>query len=95
MAMTVAKDKGRIFDTICLKLTWPRGSLGGLKKRAKWIWDTAGTPAITAANARNHPAEIGELCYNKADGSAWIVTVAPIFTDLDGTCAATFVQLHA
>ncbi len=80
--------KSRVFDQICLKLTWPRGSISGLRKRAKWHSD--GTPAVDAASQATYPVAVGDLAWDYTNSYAYIATVAPT-----ANTAATFVKMHA
>jgi len=80
--------KCRVFDKICKKLTWPRGSISGLRRRAKW--SAAGTPAVDANSHGTYPVQTGDLAWDYTNGYAYICTVAPA-----ASTAATFVKLHA
>lgn len=90
MADTViaARNKGRVLDKICLKLGWARGSIGGIKKRARWY--SAGTPAVDAGSQATYPVATGDLAWDVTNSYAYIATVAPT-----ANTAATFVKLHA
>ena len=80
--------KSRVFDKICLKLTWPRGSIGGLRRRAKWHSD--GAPTVDAGSQASYPVKTGDLAWDYTNSYAYIDTVAPT-----ANTAATFVKLHA
>lgn len=80
--------RSRAFDKICKKLGWPRGSIGGLRRRAKWHSD--GTPAVDAASQDDYPVSTGDLAWDYTNSYAYICTVAPT-----ANTAATFVKLHA
>lgn len=86
--VVASKDKGRIFDKICLKLGWSRGSLGGIKKRARW--QCTETPAVDSGSQAAYPVQVGDLAYDTTNKYAWICSVAPAA----GT-AASFIKLHA
>lgn len=90
MADTViaTSRRSRIFDKICLKLTWPRGSVGGLRRRAKW--QSAGAPSVDIGSQAAYPVSVGDLAWDYTNGHAYIATVAPT-----ASTAATFVKLHA
>jgi hypothetical protein len=83
-----ASRRSSIFDKICLKLRWPRGSIGGLRRKAKWY--AAGTPAVDANSHTTYPVSIGDLAWDTTNSYAYINTVAPT-----ANTAATFVKLHA
>lgn len=78
----------RVFDKICTKLTWPRGSIAGIRRRAKW--SAAGTPAVDAASQDTYPVQTGDLAWDYTNSYAYICSVAPT-----ANTAATFVKLHA
>ncbi len=80
--------KSRIFDKICLKLTWPRGSISGLRKRAKW--HSNGVPAVDNGSQATYPAKVGDLAWDYNSGHAYICTVK-----VSATTSATFVKMHA
>lgn len=80
--------RSRVFDKICLKLKWPRGSIGGLRRRAKW--HANGVPAVDAGSQATYPVQTGDLAYDYTNKHAYIATVAPT-----ASTAATFVKLHA
>jgi len=80
--------RSRVFDKICLKLGWPRGSIGGLRRKAKW--HAAGTPAVDAGSQATYPVATGDLAWDVTNSYAYICSVAPT-----ANTAATFVKLHA
>lgn len=84
----VSRNKGRIFDKICLKLGWSRGSLGGIKKRCRW--QAAGTPAVDANSHEAYPVQTGDMAWDVTNSYAYICSVAPT-----ASTAATFVKMHA
>jgi len=90
MADTVVavSHRSRVFDKVCLKLGWPRGSIGGLRRRAKWY--AAGTPAVNAGSQATYPVATGDLAWDATNSYAYICTVAPT-----ANTDATFVKLHA
>jgi hypothetical protein len=89
MADTVVVSRNsRVFDKICLKLTWPRGSIGGIRRRAKW--SAAGTPAVDAGSQATYPVAVGDLAWDYTNSYAYICSVAPT-----ANTAATFVKMHA
>lgn len=80
--------RSRVFDKICLKLGWPRGSIGGLRRRAKWHSD--GVPAVDAGSQATYPVSTGDLAWDYTNSHAYIASVAPT-----ANTAATFVKMHA
>lgn len=90
MADTVvaAGRKSRVFDKICLKLRWPRGSIGGLRRRARWY--SNGVPAVDIGSQAAYPVRTGDLAWDYTNSHAYIATVAPT-----ANTAATFVKMHA
>lgn len=80
--------RSRIFDKICLKLTWPRGSIGGLRRRAKW--QSAGAPTVDAGSQATYPVEAADLAWDITNSHAYICTVAPT-----ANTAATMTKMHA
>ena len=83
-----APQGAKIFDLICLKLGWARGSLGGIKKICRW--KAAGVPAVDAGSQATYPVATGDLAWDYTNEHAYIATVAPA-----ANTAATFVKLHA
>jgi hypothetical protein len=89
MADTVVPSRNsRVFDKICLKLTWPRGTIGGIRRRAKW--SANGTPAVDAGSQASYPVQTGDLAWDYSNSYAYICSVAPT-----ANTAATFVKMHA
>jgi len=88
--ISIAENKGRVFDSICRKLGWARGGCQGLKKRAKWY--CTGAPVIASTDYASYPALAGDLAYDYADGSenAYIITVS-----VGSGTAGTFVKMNA
>lgn len=91
--ITVAENKGRVFDSICRKLGWSRGGCQGLKKRAKFF--STGAPVIAKEQYASYAgvcAITGDLAYDYAAGSenAYILTVAPA-----AATDSTFVKMNA
>ena len=76
-----------MFDKICLKLGWPRGTLAGLRRRAKWY--AAGTPSVDAGSQATYPVATGDLAYDTTNAYAFICSVAPT-----ASTAATFIKMH-
>ena len=86
--LIAAQDKSRVFNKICLKLRWPRGSIGGIKRRARWHSD--GAPAVDAGSQATYPVKLGDLAYDFTNDAGYIASVEPT-----ANTAATFVKMHA
>lgn len=86
--LIVAEDKSRVFNKICRKLTWTRGSLAAIKHEAKWY--SNGAPAVDANSHGTYPVAVGEMAYDYTNSHAYICSVAPTVST-----AATFVKMHA
>jgi len=89
--ISIAENKGRVFDSICRKLGWARGGCQGLKKRAKFY--CTGAPMIAQADYASYAgvcAITGDLAYDYGNNYAYILTVAPTVS-----VDSTFVKLHA
>lgn len=89
--ISVAENKGRVFDSICRKLGWARGGCQGLKKRAKFY--CTGAPVIAKEDYASYAGKCGivsDLAYDYGNDYAYILTVAAA-----ATTDSTFVKLHA
>lgn len=86
--LIAAKNGGNILNKICLKLGWGRGTIGAIRKVARW--EAAGTPAVDAGSQATYPVATGDLAYDYTNGYAYICSVAPT-----ANTAATFVKIHA
>lgn len=89
--ISIAENKGRVFDSICRKLGWSRGGCQGLKKRAKFY--STGAPVIAKEDIADYAgvcAITGDLAYDYGNDYAYILTVAPA-----AATDSTFVKLHA
>lgn len=81
-------NNSRIFDKICEKLGWTRGTIGAIRKRAQWSAD--GTPVVDMAQYASHPVKKGDLAWDYSGSNAYICTVS-----VAAATNATFVKLHA
>lgn len=86
--IAAARAHANVFDKICYKLGWGRGTMGAIRKRARWV--ASGTPAVDAGSQATYPVAASDLAYDYTNGYAYVCTVAPT-----ANTAATFVKLHA
>ena len=86
--LNAARYGSSVLNKICLKLAWGRGTIGALRRKAKWF--AAGTPAVDAGSQATYPVETGDLAFDVTNSYAYICSVAPT-----ANTAATFVKMHA
>jgi len=86
--IAAAQPGARVFELILQKLGIRRGSLGALKKKARWISD--GEPSVDANSHNAYPVDTGDIAYDYTNKYAYICSVKPT-----ASTAATFVKLHA
>jgi hypothetical protein len=84
----VAQNHGRVLDKILYKLGVQRGTIGALRRKARWVSD--GTPVVDAGSHTTYPVATADLVYDHTNEYAYICTVAPT-----ASTDATFVKLHA